>query len=536
MESLNLLVDGLLAVLSSPTLLVAAFIGCFIGTVVGILPGLGPSTTIALLIPIALTLDPSAALIMAIAVYLGAMYGGTLTAVLVNVPGEPSSVMAALDGYQMARQGRAGAALAIAAIGSFIGGTVSVLLLASLALPLADLALRIGPSEYFAILILALVLSAALVGRRVLLGWLSIGLGLLLATVGMDLQTGVARFTFGQSYLLDGIDLILPIIGVFGIGEVLWTLSRSSKEGGEALALRGRLWPSRADFRASGGPIARATGVGFIAGLLPGSGSTMGSFLAYTLETRLSKKPERFGRGAVEGVAAAETANNASTGGALVPMLTLGIPGSGATAVLLVYLIMYGIQPGPTFFTQHSDLAWAVIGSLLVSNIVLLILNLPLIPLFVRVLDIPARFMLPGIVVIALIGGYSVSNSIFDAWLVLVFGIVGFLMRAAGMQPALLVIGLVLGEFLEPRLRQALSLSRGDWGEAIFGSAISIAVLVVCALLVVADLWMSRRRRRRSAVSPPAPAPEPSASETSSPDSPGAARPRHHSTVDSGKE
>lgn len=496
MEALENVAHGLISVLSSPTLLLAAFIGCLLGTVVGILPGLGPSTTMALLIPIALSFDPATALILVTAVYLGAMYGGTLTSVLLNVPGEPSSVMTAIDGYQMARKGRGGAALAVAAVGSFIGGVASVVALAALALPLARLALRFGPSEYFAILILALVLCATLVGRSLLVGALSIGIGLMLATVGTDLQTGVAKFTFGQSELLDGIDIIIPIIGVFGIGEVLWSLSHQEGAHAGALSIRDRLWPNREERRASRMPVLRGTVVGFIAGLLPGSGSTMGSFMAYALEKRRSKTPERFGKGAVEGVAAAETANNASTGGALAPMLTLGIPGSGATAVLLAYLIMYGIQPGPAFFTTHGDVAWTLIASLFVSNIILLILNLPLVPLFVRMLDVPARILLPVILLIAMVGGFAVSNSLFDASLVLVFGAVGYLMRAARMEPALLVVGLVLGEMLEPRLRQALSLTGNDWGSAVFGSPLSIAFLLLAAVVVAADLWASRRRKR----------------------------------------
>lgn len=503
MEFVSHLSGGFADVLSDPTLLLVALIGCLLGTVVGILPGLGPSTTMALLIPIALGFDPAVALIMMTAVYLGAMYGGTLTAVLLNVPGEPSAVMTAIDGYQMSRQGRGGAALAVAAIGSFIGGTISVIALAALALPLARLALRFGPSEYFAILVLALVLCATLVGRSFLVGALSIGIGLMLATVGTDLQTGVPKFTFGQSPLLDGIDLQIPIIGVFGVAEVLWLLAHPEREHSGALSIRGKLWPNRAERRASRGPIARSTVVGFIAGVLPGSGSTMGSFMAYVLEKRRSKTPERFGKGAVEGVAAAETANNATTGGALAPMLTLGIPGSGATAVLLAYLIMYGIQPGPAFFTQHSDLAWALVASLFVSNVILLVLNLPLVPLFVRLLDVPSRFLLPTILLVALIGGYAATNSLFNAGLVLVFGVLGYVMRALRMEPALLVIGLVLGQMMEPRLRQAMSLSDNDVVGALAASPLSVVFLLAAVGIVVLDVVNGRRRRQRAAVEVP---------------------------------
>lgn len=486
---------GLGGVLGSPELLLAALVGCLLGTIVGVLPGLGPSTTMALLLPLALTLDPALSLIAMLGIYLGAMYGGTLAAVLLNVPGEPSAVMTALDGYQMARKGRAGAALAIAAIGSFIGGTISVLLLAGLAPPLAALALQFGPAEYFAVLVLALVLCATLVGRSFLVGFLALGLGLMLATVGTDLQTGVPKFTFGQSALLDGIDLEIPIIGIFGVAEVLWLLSQPEDSQARAVKIVGKIWPSRDELKASRGPFVRASGVGFVAGLLPGSGSTMGSFMAYIFEKRLAKKPDRFGNGAVEGVAAAETANNASTGGALAPMLTLGIPGSGATAVLLAYLIMYGIQPGPAFFTRNADLAWLLIASLFVSNLILLVLNLPLVPIFVKLLDVPARVLLPGILILAVIGGYAASNSLFNASLVIAFGALGFFMRLLRMEPALLVIGLVLGQMLDQRLRQAMSLSDNDFLGVVFASPLSIAFILMAILIVALDTMRLRRRK-----------------------------------------
>jgi len=503
MDILNQLGGGFANILTDPHALLAALIGCLLGTIVGILPGLGPSTTIALLIPVALTLDPQTALIMATAIYLGAMYGGTLTSVLLNIPGEPSSVMTALDGYQLARQGRAGPALAVAAIGSFIGGTLSVAALMALAPPLANAALAFGPSEYFGVLVLALVLSASLMGKSVFRGLISIMFGLLLATIGTDLQTGVPRFTFGQSGLLEGIDIIIPIIGVFGVGEVLWSLIHPDEAPDRALKIRGRIWPSREDGRRSLMPTVRSSFIGFFAGVLPGSGSTMASFISYTVEKRISKRPEKFGKGAIEGVAAAETANNASTGGALVPMLTLGIPGSGATAVLLAYLIMYGIQPGPGFFTQNSTLAWALIASLYVSNVILLILNLPLIPLFVKLIDVPARFLFPAIMAVAIIGGYAGSNSLFDAGLVVFFGLVGYLMREARLSPALLVIGIVLGQLLETRFRQALALDNGSVVGALT-TPITLVCLGIAALLIVLDVrrtLLDARRRARANVS-----------------------------------
>lgn len=497
METLNLLLQGLSTALD-PINLLAALIGAFLGTIVGVLPGLGPSTTVALLIPLTFSFSPESGLIMMTAVYCGAMYGGSLTSILMKVPGEASSVMTAIDGYEMAKQGRAGPALAISAIGSFVGGTLSVVALMLIAPALSEFALKFGPAEYMAIMLFAMILSATLIGHSILKGLLSMGLGIGFALVGTDLQSGVPRLTLGIPHLLDGIDIVVAIIGVFGIGEVFQYLAqRRKEEGGQRLSITGSLMPSKQDLKKSVGPIGRGSVIGFLAGLLPGSGSTLGSFISYSVEKRLSKRPEEFGKGAIEGVASAETANNSSTGGALVPLLTLGIPGSGTTAVLLGALMMYGIRPGPQLMTEQSALVWAVIASLYISNIVLLILNLPLIRFFVKILDIPVRVLMPLILVFALIGAYSINNSINDLWLALFFGILGFFMREAGLSPAIFVLAMVLGDQMEQSLRQALFISNGSI-MPFFTSPISLTLILISLAVLLNDIYKKSRKKQKS--------------------------------------
>ncbi|MDR7544268.1 MAG: tripartite tricarboxylate transporter permease [Armatimonadota bacterium] len=475
--------------------LFSALLGCLLGTVVGVLPGLGPSTTVALLIPVAFAVDPDTMLIMMCGVYLGAMYGGSLTSILLRVPGEASSAMTALDGFEMARRGRAGQALAISAIGSFIGGTISVVALTLVAAPIARAALTFGPSEYFALMVFALVMSATLIGRSLTRGLLAVILGVMLAMVGSDLQTGVPRFTLGLGPLLDGIDVVVVIIGVFGVAEVLNYLLHERQLTGERLAIRGRVWLSRDDWRRSIAPIGRGTLVGFLAGVMPGSGSTIGSMLAYAVEGRFGRARRQLGTGAIEGVAAVETANNAATGGAMIPMFTLGIPGSGTTAVLLAVLLMYGVQPGPRLMTQQAQLFWTVIASLYLSNVILLILNLPLIPLFVRILDIPMRFLMPAIGVFAAVGAYSINGAVADVWLVFLFGLLGYAMRWAGMPPVALVLGMVLGERLEQSLRQAFILSNRSF--AFLARPITLTLLVATIAIVALDMTTKIREARR---------------------------------------
>lgn len=494
MDALSSLAAGFGAALTLSNI-IAAVIGCMLGTVVGVLPGLGPSTTVALLIPVAFSLQPDAALIMMLGVYLGAMYGGSLTSVLMKVPGEASSVMTAIDGFEMAKQGRAGPALAVAAIGSFIGGTLSVVGLTLFAPIIADYALRIGPAEYFSLMVAALLFTSVLLGADLVKGLISVALGLLVAVVGTDLQSGVPRLTFGLSSFLEGIDIIVVLMGVFGVGEVLWYLAHRPDHKGGRLGIRGRLWLSRSDWARSWRPILRSSGLGFVVGILPGSGSSLAAVLGYTVEQRVSKEPERFGRGAIEGVAAPETANNAATGGALIPMLTLGVPGSGTTAVLLSVLTIYGIDPGPRLMTDNADIVWTVIASLYVSNVVLLALNLPLIPMFVRILDVPTKILMPVILVIAAVGAFSLSNAFADVVLLFAFGLLGYLMRAVGIPLVPLVLAAILAPKMEQSLRQATLLADGDWSTLVT-RPISAVFLAVGVAVVVLDVAVKLRHRR----------------------------------------
>lgn len=497
MDTINQLLNGFGQFWTNPLDIALAAAGVLLGTVVGLLPGLGPSTAIALLLPLALALDPEPALIMMTALYLGAEYGGRISAILLNMPGDAGAIMTTLDGYPMASQGRASTALAISAVGGFVGGTLALVGLVFLAAPLSSVGLAFGPSAYFGVVVMALLLSGTLIGGSVVRGGIAIALGLMLATVGTDLQTGIPRFTFGLSPLLEGISPIIPIIGVFGIGEIFWGISQSAKAAGsERVALQKRFWPRWGDILEIRWTVVRASVVGFIAGVLPGSGTTLASFFSYSVEKRVSKTPEKFGTGVVHGLAGPETANNAAVGGSFVPMFTLGIPGSGTTAVLLAYLIVYGLDPGPSFFTQHGQLAWTIIASLFISSVVGLALNLPLVPLFAKILDIPRRFLFPVIMVLALLSGYALSNSVFDAELTLLFGVVGYLMRLAKISPALLVIAMILGDMLETSFRQAYLLANGDVGDMLL-QPLTVAFLIVGVLAVLLDGLRNLRKRPR---------------------------------------
>jgi len=493
-DSLTLLLQGFQQALTLPNL-VSAVIGCLAGTIVGILPGIGPAATISLMIPIVFDANPTSSLIMMTAVYLGAMYGGTITSVLLKLPGEAASVITCIDGFEMAKQGRAAQALSVAAIGSFVGGTLSVVALSVVALPVAALALKIGPAEFFSLLVAAMLFISVLLGGDLLRAVASVVLGLAISAIGTDLQTGVPRLTFGFWTLQDGIDLVVLVVGIFGVGEVIWFLSRHDGTSGKRLGLSGSLWLSGEDWRRSWPAITRGSVIGFGAGLLPGAGSLLGSVLSYAAEQRVSKQPEEFGKGAIEGVAGPETANNSATGAAMIPMLTLGIPASGATAVLLVALMMWGLQPGPRLMIDHPDVVWTVIASLYVSNVVLVILNLPLIPLFVRVLDIPSHFLLPLVLVIAVVGAYSLSESPTDVMLVLVFGGLGYLLRLLDIPQVGLLIGLVMGSSMEQSLRQAILVSRGDWS-VFLTKPISAGFLALGLAVVLWDAFSKARKRK----------------------------------------
>jgi putative tricarboxylic transport membrane protein len=446
-------------------------------------------------VPLTFGMSPTAALIMLAGIYYGSQYGGSTTAILINTPGETSSVMTCLDGYQMARQGRAGPALGMAAIGSFIAGTASVVLLMLLARPLVRVALEFGPAEYFAIMLLALLTLGGLTGESVAKGLLMAAFGLLLGTVGGDPMTGTPRFTFGVPSLLDGLEFLPVTIGLFAVAEVLTSATRSLTQDVYAAPIRGLL-PSRADWWACRWTLPRATLIGFIVGVLPGAGATLASIIAYLTEKRLSRHPERFGTGVIEGVAAPETANNAASGGAMVPLLTLGVPGSGTTAVMLGALMLWGLRPGPLLFEKNPDLVWGLIASMYIGNVLLLVLNLPLIGLWVRLLLVPPRILMPLILLFCFTGTYAVSANPFDLWVMVIFGVLGFVLQRYGYPVAPIVLGLILGPMLETHFRRALIVSRGDY--AIFLQrpiAAGLITVAVVYLFLPVLAWTWRRRR-----------------------------------------
>jgi len=479
----------------TPVNLLYCFVGVVVGTAIGVLPGIGPVTTVAMLVPLTFGMSPTAALIMLAGIYYGSQYGGSTTAILINTPGESSSVMTCLDGYQMARQGRAGPALGMAAIGSFIAGSASVVLLMLLARPLVRVALEFGPAEYFAIMLLALLTLGGLTGESVSKGLLMAAFGLLLGTVGGDPMTGTPRFTFGVPSLLDGLEFLPVTIGLFAVAEVLTSATRSLTQDVYAAPIRGLL-PSRADWWACRWTLPRATLIGFIVGVLPGAGATLASIIAYLVEKRVSRHPERFGTGVIEGVAAPETANNAASGGAMVPLLTLGVPGSGTTAVMLGALMLWGLRPGPLLFEKNPDLVWGLIASMYIGNVLLLILNLPLIGLWVRLLLVPPRILMPLILLFCFTGTYAVSANPFDLWVMVIFGVLGFVLQRFGYPVAPIVLGLILGPMLETHFRRALIVSRGDY-TVFVQRPIAAALLAIAAVYLLAPMvaWAWRRRR-----------------------------------------
>ncbi|MBI4525599.1 MAG: tripartite tricarboxylate transporter permease [Deltaproteobacteria bacterium] len=451
------------AIALSPVNLFWCFVGVFLGTIVGILPGLGPPATIAMLLPLTYKMDHSTAIIMLAGIYYGAKYGGSTTSILLNVPGESASVATCLDGYAMARQGRAGAALGIAAIASFIAGTVGVLALMLMAPPVARFAVRFGPPEYFSLMALGLTMVVFLAGKSMIKGLLALLVGIWLAGIGTDLFTAESRFTFGHLELLDGIDFIVVSIGVFAVAEVLVNMESpgGTKPFTVPKGLR-NLLPTFQDLKDCRFAFLNSSVVGFFIGVLPGAGSTVSSFISYGIEKAFSRHPEKFGSGVIEGVAAPEGANNSDTGGSLVPLLTLGIPGSNTTAILLAALILWGYRPGPLLIQEHPGLFWGLVASMYIGNVMLLVLNLPLVPLFAQILRLPYFVLYPAILGISIIGVYSVSNSLFDVWLLGLFGLMGYLMRKFDFPAAPLVLGMVLGDGMERALRQSLMMSHGD--------------------------------------------------------------------------
>ncbi|MCL2896940.1 tripartite tricarboxylate transporter permease [Brenneria tiliae] len=478
-----------------PENLLYVLIGCLLGTAVGVLPGLGPSAGIALMLPITFGLEPTGALIMLCGLYYGAMYGGSTASILINTPGESSSVMTALDGHQMARQGRGGAALAVSAIGSCIAGTIAVVLLSFFAVPFSAFALRIGPAEFFTLLLFSLSAVASLSGKSLARGLFAMVLGLIIATVGIDLQSGMPRFTGGVAELQEGVPFLVASVGLFALSEVLINFERHLKGEAQIQPIRGSLWLTREEWRRSRMPILRGTLLGFAKGLLPGGGATIATVLSYSLERSLSKTPERFGQGMIEGVAGPEAANNAAVGGHLVP-LPLGVPSSSSSALLLGAFVMFGIQPGPLLMQSHPQLVWGLVDSMYLGNLVLLLLNLPLVFLFVRLLYIPTGLLLPGIVTVASIGIYAIKSSVFDLYLILGFGILGYALRKIDVPLAPMILALVLGSNLEQSFRQALTISAGDM-HVFIASPIALGFLIMTLLSLILSLTMPFWRARR---------------------------------------
>jgi len=477
-----------------PANLFFCFMGVLIGTLVGVLPGLGRVAAMSLLLPTTFHLSPVSAVIMLSGIYYGAMYGGSTTSILVNIPGEAASVVTCLDGYQMARKGRAGAALGIAAFGSFIAGTLSILGLMLLAPMLADVALKFGPPEYFSLMLLGLVIVTFLAGSSMPKALMMAAFGLFLGLIGMDIMTATPRFTFDIYFLMDGVGLVPVVMGLFGISEVLLNLeSKLEREVFEA-KIKGLL-PNRQDWRDSAWPIIRGSVIGFFLGILPGGGAVISSFVSYGVEKKLSGHPEKFGSGVIEGVAGPESANNAAAGGAFIPLLTLGIPANAVMAMLLGALTIYGMQPGPMLIKQHPDLFWGVITSMYIGNIMLLVLNLPLIGVWVKILKIPYEYLFPLILLFCLIGAFSLNNSVGEIGLMLVFGGVGYLMKKFDYEAAPLVLAMVLGPMMENALRQSLIMANGS-AAIFFTRPISLAVvLLVLALLVLPMLpWVKKKR------------------------------------------
>ena len=493
MEVFQHLVFGFSVALSVQNLLYC-LAGCLLGTLIGVLPGIGPLATIAMLTPITFSISPVGALIMLAGIYYGAQYGGSTTAILVNLPGETSAVVTCLDGYQMARQGRAGPALAIAAIGSFFAGTVCTLIIALFGPAIAELALEFGPAEYFSLMLMGLVAAAVLAQGDMVKSLAMVVMGLLLGTVGTDVNSGWRRFSFDIAELADGIGFVVLAVGVFALGEIVANLG-DSKKGAVFVAKVGSLFPSRDDLKRSSGPIIRGTLIGAFFGVLPGTGPSIASFSSYMVEKKVSKDPSRFGHGAIEGVAGPESANNADAQCKFIPMLTLGIPASGTMALMLGALMIHGIAPGPTVMTQRPDLFWGLIVSMWIGNLMLVILNLPLVGLWTSLLKVPYRMLFPAIIVFSCIGIYSLQTNAFDLYLTAFFGILGFLWMQFACPPAPMLLGFVLGPMMEENLRRAMLMSRGD-PMVFLTQPISLGFIIATVLIVIVMMLPALRKRR----------------------------------------
>jgi putative tricarboxylic transport membrane protein len=494
METLVALGHGFAVALMPYNLLWAA-LGVTVGTAVGVLPGIGPALTVALLLPVTYGLEPTSAFIMFAGILYGAMYGGSTTSILLNAPGESGSIVTAIDGHAMARKGRGAQALATAAIGSFIAGTVGTIGLTFVAPLMVKVALLFGPAEYFALMVLALTTVTAVLGNSLSRGLASLFFGLAFGLVGIDLQTGQARLTFGVPELLDGIDTVIVAVGLFAIGETLYVASRFRYETEEVFALKGSIWMSRDDWKRSWKPWLRGTFLGFPFGTLPVGGSEIPTFLSYLMEKRLSKNPEEFGKGAIEAVAGPEAANNAAAAGILAPLLALGLPTSATAAIMLAAFQQYGLQPGPTLFDTSPELVWGLIASLYIGNVMLLLLNLPLVGLWVKLLVIPRPWLYAGILVFSTLGAYTLNNNVVDLVILWTVGLLGFGMRVLDVPVAPCVVGLILGPLAEQQFRRALAISQGD-PTVFFTHPISAGLLITAVVLVLGPIVLRRFRPR----------------------------------------
>lgn len=495
MDTINLVIQGF-SVALQPINLLHCFIGVFIGTLVGVLPGIGPVSAMSLLLPVTLAGTPESGIIMMAGIYYGCMYGGSTTSILVNIPGEAASVVTCIDGHQMAKQGRAGPALGIAALGSFASGTFAVILLMLIAPRLAEIAIAFGPAEYFGLMVLGLTLLTFLTQGSMAKALLMACLGVVLGLVGLDSINAQPRLTFGSIHLIEGVGIVPLVMGLFGVAEVLYNTEQSLKR--EIVTAKiSNLLPNREDWKRSAGPIGRGTLLGFFLGVLPGGGSVVSTFASYAIEKRLSHHPEQFGKGAIEGVAGPEAANNAAAGGAFIPLMTLGIPPNVVMALLLGAFIIHGLQPGPLMIAQNPQLFWGIIASMYIGNAMLLVLNLPLIGMWVKLLKLPYNVLFPLILLFTIIGVYASGNNVFHIYVMIFFGIMGYFMRKFGFEPAPLVLAFVLGPMLENNLRKALILSQGDL-TTFLQRPISAACLIVAAGLLLAPLLPALRKKREA--------------------------------------
>lgn len=483
-------------VAATPYHILMVTIGGVLGTMVGMLPGLGPATGVAVLLPLTFSMGPTAALITMCGVYYGAMFGGSRSSILINTPGDGAALAATFDGYPMAMNGRAESALAMSAIASFIGGTIAAVFMVFVANPIADFALKFGPAEYFLLMIAALAMTASMSEKNMLKGFIATIIGLIITTVGIDAQSGVPRFTFVILELQTGIDFLVAIIGIYALGEVFKSFKTLQEGTKKPQTKFKKIWVTKEEWKRCKWPILRSTPLGFFIGALPGAGGTMASLMAYNNERSFSKHPEEFGEGAIEGLAAPEAANNAASVGALIPMLTLGIPGSGTTAVMMGALLMLGIQPGPLLFSQHPDVAWGLIASMFIGNIILAVINIPLAGVLVRVLSIPVKILYPLVLALAFVGCFAISNSVIDFYLLTGFGVLGYIMSKVDLPSAPLVLGCIVGGTMEQSYRQAIKISNGSM-EIFFGSGVAIVLILVTIGSILYPIIKSKYAKKK---------------------------------------